>query len=318
MRIKNLVIPAIAIASLLLVGAGIFWFLITPRNPITDRFRGQFSYSGAKVIVGPYPDEADLRKLRRQGVTNIVSLLNPQLPYENVLIEREREIAKKLGLDFVNYPMTSLWGRAVGDEYEQNATSAALTVVHAPGKAYLHCYLGIHRAKAVEERIAKMGQKTTKFADREGERDATARAFDSAQRSYDSGEYSEAIKTLLALPDLNPSGKSLLGWSYLKSNQSADARRTFEDILTTSTPSADVRSGLGFAALRMNDLPVAEEQFIFVQQETSDSLSALEGLGLVRYRQGRADEARELLRRLVEKDASNGEAKAILERLGPP
>ncbi len=69
----------ILILALLAVGgAGVGWYvLITPNNPLTRLFQRQISDTDARIIIGPYPEDADFQLLQRAGVTTVVTLLNP-------------------------------------------------------------------------------------------------------------------------------------------------------------------------------------------------------------------------------------------------
>ena len=81
----------IASVWLSLVAAAAFWVLITPDNPLTQYFSAPVTVRDAKIIIGPYPREADFALLKRNGVTTVVSLLDPKLPFERVLLDREKD-----------------------------------------------------------------------------------------------------------------------------------------------------------------------------------------------------------------------------------
>src|ERR1700731_1527605 len=131
----------IASIWLFLIGIAAFWVLITPDNPLTQYFSAPVTVRDAKIIIGPYPREADFGLLKRNGVTTIVSLLDPKLPFERVLLDRERALAAQYGMMFHDYPMGSLFNHHIGGDYETQAKLAAHAVAMAPGRVYLHCYL---------------------------------------------------------------------------------------------------------------------------------------------------------------------------------
>src|SRR5690242_16781034 len=71
----------------------VFWVLASPGNPVTAFLSAPISVRGTHVIVGPYPSADDFALLKRNGVTTIVTLLDPRLPYERVLVSRETALA---------------------------------------------------------------------------------------------------------------------------------------------------------------------------------------------------------------------------------
>jgi hypothetical protein len=109
---------------------------------------------GAQLF-GPYPDEATLGGLRDRGYTTVISLLDPDLIYEASLLERERAAAERLGVRFVNLPMVS----GVPADAPKNAKALAeLTAMFEATPdmpAYVHCYLGKHRAKRAREWLGR-------------------------------------------------------------------------------------------------------------------------------------------------------------------
>jgi hypothetical protein len=120
-------------------------------------FRSDISDPKAKVIIGPYPTADDFRILRNHEVKTIISLLDPSLPYESTLLNQERALARYYNLRFYSYPMSSVLGIGYGAEYTNHAREAANAAMHADGKVYLHCYLGLHRVKVVQAVLASLG-----------------------------------------------------------------------------------------------------------------------------------------------------------------
>jgi hypothetical protein len=124
--------------------------LLYPLHLAQDDLHAQ----GAQMF-GPYPDEATLAGLRERGYTTVISLLDPDLIYEASLLEKERAAAARLGLEFINLPMVS----GVPADAPKNAKALTeLTSIFkaTPGlPAYIHCYLGKHRAKRAREWLGK-------------------------------------------------------------------------------------------------------------------------------------------------------------------
>jgi hypothetical protein len=148
------IIPAI-ITTLFFVAV---WLLLQPGNPVTSVFRAKMSSDALNVITGPYPTREDFRELDKRGVTAIVTLLDPSIPYERLLLDKEAENAHRHGIALFDFPMASIFGQPLGGYYETDANFAARTVEMLRGHTvYLHCYLGKHRLNHVREILAQHG-----------------------------------------------------------------------------------------------------------------------------------------------------------------
>lgn len=76
------------------VGSAAAWrVLIVPDNHLTSLFRRQVSDVDARIVIGPYPVARDFRLLKQNYVGLVVSLLDPAIPYEATLFERESDPA---------------------------------------------------------------------------------------------------------------------------------------------------------------------------------------------------------------------------------
>lgn len=135
-------IAGVTLFNLFVGGLFIFslWFWLTPSAPI----KGNIIYSAdGHFAVGPYPStKQDILNLQNSGYAGIVSLLsNKVVPFEPVLIAREKKICKKFGMPFIHIPMLP-W-------IKTEATTIAKIqhlVQHAGNKKYyVHCYLGQDR-----------------------------------------------------------------------------------------------------------------------------------------------------------------------------
>ena len=130
MKIKLLIWAVIAC----LLG---YFVLITPDNPVMRALRGEISDVESNIIIGPYPVQSDFEKLKKNGVTKIISLLDPAVPYEKALLDQERVVAKQLQMELVNFPMISILGHKMGANYEKNAAAAADEIAASKGKVYV-------------------------------------------------------------------------------------------------------------------------------------------------------------------------------------
>ena len=303
--------------AFVLSGLGIasFWVLISPDNPVTQYFSAPVSVRDAKIIVGPYPREADFALLKRNGVTTIVSLLDPKVPFEHVLLDRERTLAIQYGMTLLDFPMGSLFNHHIGGDYETQAKHAALAVANASGRVYLHCYLGMHRVGTVESLIAKTGQTTGVYLASHGLRSADANLLDQAQNAYDSGDYRQTLRVLLNVVEKSEASQVLAGWSDYHLNDIHMARTDFVAGLKMNPQSAGAQTGLGYCALRQGRLDEAATHFTSVLEQSPRDPSALTGLGLTRYRQGRPSDAARLLRASLAIDPKDSDARTALARI---
>ncbi len=300
---------------LLLLGAAAFQVLITPNNPLTRLFRGKITATDSKVIIGPYPLETDFPILKKHEVTAIVSLLDERLPYEKVLLDRERALAQQYQIKVLNYPMSSIFGQALDADHEQRVTAAAAAIAKEPGKVYLHCYLGLHRAKAVEEAVRRQGATTDTYLVRKGERSEQARQLDQAQADYDAGHYREALEKLGKISPLDPPGQLLQAWASYRLGEMPAAREHFNAIRRVMPENEGAQIGLGYCALRDNQLTEAEAFFFAVLKLKAENPEALMGLGLVEYRQGREKEAALHLEAVLRLNPKNEEARDLLKQI---
>ncbi len=115
--------------------------------------QGEARHVTENVIAGPYPHEKDIERLYKvSGVKVIISLLNPSLPFEKSLLEKEKEITEKYGLEFYNIPISFI--NLNSPENVKNV-SKVLDIIkkHKGDKIYVHCYLGRHRVELVVNRL---------------------------------------------------------------------------------------------------------------------------------------------------------------------
>lgn len=312
MRRLAVVSAALAAAAVLAAAGALgYWVLLHPANPLTAYFSSKISETDARVVTGPYPMRADLEKLRAAGVQTVVSLLDPAIPYENNLLEKERKSAAELGLIFFNFPMGSILGQRFGDGYERNAAGAAKAVKEATGKVYVHCYLGMHRIKVVLAMMEGSGESSAAYI-RKGERAPDALALDRAQAFFEKGSYEAALAEISSIKSAGPAAVLLRGWCLFRLGRIAPASEAFAAALKADPSLLGARAGLGYCALREGDAKRAVFEFTAVLDARPEDSSALFGLGLARKRQGRDKDAAALFERALAKDPDNKEARDAL------
>lgn len=292
----------------------VFWFLVSPGNPVTSFLSAPISVRDARVLVGPYPSAGDFALLRRDGVTTIVSLLDPQLPYERVLLSRETELAAGDGMTLRDFPMGGILDHRFGDDYSAQARAAAHAVAIARGRVYLHSYLGSHRVAAVESLLGKSG-KVAAYSARRGEHTADAELLAHAQSAYDAGDFKQTLSLLFGVVDKSEASQILSGWADYRLGDIREARDDFTSALRIASGSQGALTGLGYCALRDGDLDEASSRFKAALAKSPRDVSALTGLGLTRYRQGRTDDAARYLRASLAIDPNDSDARSALARI---
>lgn len=113
--------------------------------------KGNASYISENIIIGPYPNYDELKKLKEKYAVEIVlSLLNTNLPQERALLEKERKDTEKLGLKILSFPMEYI--SLQSEDNKKNLLSLIQCINENKGKTiYIHCYLGRHRVNFVKK-----------------------------------------------------------------------------------------------------------------------------------------------------------------------
>lgn len=143
---------------LTIIGLALFAYGIynvySPESFPMSFVQGKVRRINDKVIVGPYPTEHELYRLKKKGVNKVLSLMNPGMPFESSLIKMERKSAKGYGIEFVNIPMSYL---NIGGQGNKDQLDNILDEIIGSGDkvVYVHCYLGRHRMELVAEGLKK-------------------------------------------------------------------------------------------------------------------------------------------------------------------
>lgn len=117
--------------------------------------QGEARWVADGVLVGPYPRERDLLVLKhRLGVTEVVSLLDPRLPLEGRLLEKERRLVQALDLRFRSVPISYLKMDDAATRDQIRRLAAELKGRKPGSVVYVHCYLGRHRVGLLEQVLA--------------------------------------------------------------------------------------------------------------------------------------------------------------------
>lgn len=299
----------------LLLGITGVWLLLHPGGLWLQPWRPERTELTPRFIFGPYPLEKDFVALEKRGVTTIITLLDPSLPYEAVLLAQERELARKYGMEVLDFPMASILGQSFGKDYVANSKRAAQAAIDSKGVSYIHCYLGLHRSRYVQQFLKEYAATTTYKGTLESGRSDDVLALDRANIAFVGGKHQEALRELATIRVKTVPAMLLEGWANYRLGKMDAARASFAKAAAERPDSADAQGGLGYAALRSGDLETAGRQFELVLSIYPQDPQALQGLGYVRQRQGQAAAAKALFERVLEQNPDNAEAREALERL---
>ncbi len=101
---------------------------------------------------GPLPNEDQLRELKNENYTGIISLLHPAIiPFEPKIMADEAAMAKEIGIELISAPMMP-W---VSDNKESIELIKKIAKTHR-GKYYVHCYLGKDRVNVVKRLLESL------------------------------------------------------------------------------------------------------------------------------------------------------------------
>lgn len=309
------IVAFVLAAGMILGGFGV-WVLLHPASIFVQPWRAERAATPVDgVLLGPYPVEEDFVELKRRGVTTIISLLEPNVPYEKVLLDQERQLAARYGMTVQNFPMGSILGQKFGDSYAVNSKAAAEAALNANGVAYIHCYLGLHRARNVQGYLAAH-VRTAQYSGSTTSVDASDLDNEHiAQTAFDAGDYQRSLEALAKIPDKGLRAARLEGWSHYRLRYMPEARNAFQRVLRQFPDDADAMVGLGYVELSDKNPGQADALFVRAIAADPDDASAVEGMGHVRFRQGRFGEARVHFVRALELNPGNSETLQMLERI---
>ncbi len=119
--------------------------------------RGEVRPISKNVVIGPYPDKREWKKLKNHvGVQVLVSLMDPDSRIEGGFVEKERAMARKYGMEFKNFPMDFMHLSDDSNKEQARRLAAYILKTGKDKKFYVHCYLGRHRVKIFADAFKEM------------------------------------------------------------------------------------------------------------------------------------------------------------------
>ena len=125
-----------------------------PDIPPLSFVRGTVREISPGVLVGPYPSESEMYRLKAMGVRVVISLMDPGSQVESMLVVEGKARAEDYGMEYHNFPINLM--EMEGEASKASVAEAIGRARPAEGrKVYVHCYLGRHRASIFEREFIK-------------------------------------------------------------------------------------------------------------------------------------------------------------------
>lgn len=306
------------IAMLVVLGGGVagYWILLNPGSIWVRWARAAFPERITMITFGPYPSARELRRFSERGGKYDVSLLDPRLPYEKKLIEREEAEAKKDGLVFRDFPMASVFDHRIFSNYQSEEKLAVDFLKHLDGPAFVHCYLGKHRVIHVRNALRKAGVPASYWTPRGSRKqywELVNRLAD-ARKEFQKGNYAQVISILEPITAKDVDVAVLRGWSYYRLGLFTEAGKDFREGLDVDPRNSRSLEGLGYCRLQQGNPVMAQRAFNLVLSRKPKDEGALVGEGLAFLALGDKVAAAQMFRQVLAMNPQNEDAKSYLER----
>lgn len=306
------------IAFLLALGGGVtgYWILLNPGSIWVRWARADFPERVTRITFGPYPSAEELRHFRERGGQYVVSLLDPRLPYERQLIEREKAEAKKDGLIFKDFPMASVLDHRIFSNYQSEEERAVDFLKRLDGPAYVHCYLGKHRVIHVRDALRKAGVPAsywTPAGPRKQYWELVNRLAE-ARKEFQKRNYAQVISILEPITAKDVNVADLRGWSYYRLGLLAEAAKDFKEGLEADPRNLRSLKGLGYCYLQQGNPVMAQRSFSLVLSQEQEDEGALVGQGLAFLALRDRVAAARMFRQALAANPGNEEAKNYLKK----
>ena len=306
------------IVALLLLGGGAagYWILLSPGSLWVRWARAAFPSHITRITFGPYPSAKELRRFSDKGGKYVVSLLDPRLPYEKKLIEREMAEAARDGVIFRDFPMAGVFDHRIFSDYREEERKAVDFLKDLDGPAYVHCYLGKHRVIHVRNALLKAGVPPSYWASKgnaKGYWELVNRLVE-ARKEFEKKDYAKVIEILAPLHARDVDVADLRGWSHYDLGLYDEAAADFKAGLEVDSANPHDLAGLGYCYLQQGKPVMAQRAFNLVLSREPKNEGALMGQGLALLALQNAPAAAGIFRQILAMDPGNAEAKESLKR----
>jgi tetratricopeptide (TPR) repeat protein len=308
----------ILLIAVFVVGSGVagYQVLLNPGSFWVRWAQAAFPADITMISFGPYPSAQDLRRFKNEGGRYVVSLLDPRLPYEKGLIEREATMARKEGLTFRDFPMASIFDRQLFPDYPKEEQRAVDYLKHLDGPAYVHCYLGRHRVIHVRDALLRGGVPARYWTSSGSEAEYwdLVNRLAEATKEFAGGNFAKVLKILEPIKAEDVDVAALRGWSHYRLGLYSQAAKDFQGGLKLDRRNVRNLEGLGFCDLQQGNPVMAQRKFGLVLEENPKEQAAMVGQGLAFLRLENKPAAAQMFLEVLAIDPGNAEVKGYLKK----
>ena len=148
---RQSLLPATGVVAMVLLSAfTVFYFLLDTDLMVAMGNLNEETVKSERLTFGSYPDLQKLEQLEDQDYDGVIALLNPNIPFERVLLNDEKTNGKEVGIEVYSFPMLP-WVSENGESLR----GIDSLVLENDKRYYIHCYLGKHRVDLVRQRLTK-------------------------------------------------------------------------------------------------------------------------------------------------------------------
>lgn len=150
--------------------------------------------------------------------------------------------------------------------------------------------------------------------------DPTGRNLQAAMALAAQGKVEDALSAIrqeIRIQPTDPRPRVAEVMTLLNAKRPKDARNAIDGALSSAPRNPDFIYLRGAVKMALRDLPGAEQDFRQTLQLKPDHVAAMSDLAVLLTTNGKKDEARQLLRKVLEIKPDDAMAKANLEKLGP-
>jgi hypothetical protein len=148
-RRKDLLAGIVVLGFSFVASVATFYFLLDKDFMVALGEMNVENVESERVTFGSYPDARKLEELKDEGYDGIITLLNPKIPFEDVLLREELANGKEAGLPVHSYPMLP-WI----SQNEKPLREIEELIAGDKKRYYVHCYLGKHRVDYVRQALS--------------------------------------------------------------------------------------------------------------------------------------------------------------------
>jgi hypothetical protein len=152
-RRRDLPAGLAVLGALIVASFATFFFLLDTDFMLALGEMNEENVEGERFTYGSYPDARKIEELKDEGYDGVITLLNPDIPFENVLLKQELANGEEADIPVYSHPMLPWIG-----ENEKPLREITDLTTDETKRYYIHCYLGKHRVDYVRQTLDVAGE----------------------------------------------------------------------------------------------------------------------------------------------------------------